>query len=64
MEINLKDNLEFARENIEREYLQESIITYVNRKLELRWHQIKTQLYEYRYLIKDFGDIFKEYFTD
>jgi len=42
----------------------ESIKMYVNRKLELRRKQIKTELYEYQYLIKDFDDIFKKYETD
>ncbi|XP_019883473.2 uncharacterized protein LOC105252483 [Camponotus floridanus] len=35
------------------------MIEHVNHKLGLRWDQIKTQLYEYRYLIKDFDDIFR-----
>jgi len=37
---------------------------HLNRKLELRLHQIRTQLYQYRQLIKDFDDIFKEYSAD
>jgi len=37
------------------------MIMYVNRKLALRWLQIRSHLYEYRYLIKDFDDIFKAY---
>jgi len=42
----------------------ETIIMYVSRKLELRWNQIRSQLHEYRYLIKDYDYIFKEYLAD
>ncbi|XP_025265958.1 thyrotropin-releasing hormone-degrading ectoenzyme-like isoform X2 [Camponotus floridanus] len=76
MEINFTDNLEFV---INYEYYEngdtlikslpfimnvENIKMYVNRKLELRRKQIKTELYEYHFLINNFADVLKEYATD
>ncbi|XP_025265829.1 aminopeptidase N-like [Camponotus floridanus] len=46
--LNLKENMK-------------NIIMDVNRKLALRWCQIGAQLYQYRYLIKDFNDNFRVY---
>jgi len=42
----------------------ESIIMYINRKLELRWHQIRTQLYEFRYLATNLSDILEKNLDD
>lgn len=46
------------------EIIMYETIMHVNRKLELRWNQIRSQLHEYRYLIKDYDYIFKEYLAD
>ncbi|XP_025265823.1 aminopeptidase N-like [Camponotus floridanus] len=76
VEINFKDNLklvindEYHDENdvvIKSLLLKENIesmIMYINRKLELRWHQIKTQLYEFRYLATNLSDILEKNLND
>ncbi|XP_025265950.1 aminopeptidase N-like [Camponotus floridanus] len=74
VQINFKEDLKFAiyyHDMVIQSYLKNfvetmiyKIIMKVNRKLELRWNQIRSQLHKYRYLIKNYDYILKEDLAD